>query len=167
MNRSRNFVMLVSSSGHWKDSWLYLCTTAYLANFHAAIKGANNGFFMNILYFLIQISTRPSHSPMQNKQWRNIYRTPVICSASLPEVLSEAIYHPAVSTGVGCWSDKLAWIKCQPWSRFTLTEATVNLFIWGQVRQSGAGSTFGTKSFGMGRQFNRQSEWRRHILVHR
>lgn len=49
------------------------------------------------------------------------------------KVLSEAIYHPVVYAGVGCCSEKLAWIKCQPWSRFTLTGATVNLFKLEQI----------------------------------
>lgn len=64
----------------------------------------------------------------------------------VPEVHSEAIYHPVLSTGVGCSSDKLAWIKCQPWSRFTLTGATMNLLVWEWVTQIGAGFILSTLS---------------------
>lgn len=71
-------------------------------------------------------------------------KTPATFSMSVPEVHSEAIYHPEVSARVGCTSDKLAWIKCQPWSRFTLSGATVNLLISELVRHISAGSILST-----------------------
>lgn len=73
----------------------------------------------------------------QKKIIRDTYRlSPTICSAYAPEVLLEAIFQTVMSTAVGCCSDKLAWIKCQPLSRFSLPGATVNLFTGEQVRKS-------------------------------
>lgn len=73
----------------------------------------------------------------EKKLMRNTYRlSPTICSVCAPEVFLEAIFRPVMSTAVGCCSDKLAWIKCQPLSRFSLPGATVNLFTREQVRKS-------------------------------
>lgn len=134
MSLSRNFAEFFSSLDYFRDSLLYLCTPANLATFHAAIKGANNGFLYDHTVFCLKkkfkyeqalLSLQCSTcSPLcTQKERKHLPLALCLCQRS-----NEVICHPVVSTGVGC-SDKLAWIKCQPWSRFTLTGATVNLFI--------------------------------------
>lgn len=84
----------------------------------------------------------PNSHPLQTYTEQEMKgKTPVICFISVSEAHFEAIFCPVVSTLVGCSGDKLAWIKCQLSSRFTLIGPTVNLFKWEQVRQISAGST--------------------------
>lgn len=113
--------------------------------------------------FFIKIINSSPHANNQSTictKHRNVWK--LLPFMSVPEGHSEAIHHEQ-STGVGCWSDKLAWILCQARSRFPLTEATVNLFIRGQVRRSSAGSAFCTESLGLWGLFNRLPGWQRRV----
>lgn len=76
MNLCRNFVMLPSSLGHWKDSWLDLCTTANLARFQCSHKRCKQRrpLWPSSVFF-IQIWTPPSHIPTQHMRSPQCRRT--------------------------------------------------------------------------------------------
>ncbi len=82
--------------------------------------------------FYSNMNMPTSHTPMQFMQssmqtQKEIKRkTPVslLCICSRGPLWGN-IPPCSIYTGVGYCSEKLAWIKCQPWSRFTLTGATV------------------------------------------
>ena len=96
--------------------------------------------------------TRPSNNPMQHiqplqththrhtntqthmKTQHTYTRTLKHLSFTLSQCQRSSLWQYATQmypAGVGCSSDKLAWIKCQPWSRFAITGA-----VWGQVSTS-------------------------------
>lgn len=81
----------------------------------------------------------PQHTHLEtSKEVKNTFHL-FLC------LLQRQYTNPAVCTEVGCCSDKLAWIKCQPWSRSTLAAACANPLVWGgEVRQSGAVSILAT-----------------------
>lgn len=64
MNLCRNFVMLPSSLGYWKDSWLDLCTTANLARFqcsHKRCKQRRPLWPSSVFFFYSNMNTSISH----------------------------------------------------------------------------------------------------------
>lgn len=72
--------------------------------------------FMTILYFLYTPYPMATHAPPCTYTERH-KRKNLSLAVSVPEVHYEAINHPPTpadtTAGVGCCSDKLAWIKCQ------------------------------------------------------
>lgn len=65
--------MLLSSLDYWRDSLLYLFTTANLDSLHGTIKGANNGVLTLLYYFLLLLKNEHDQpTPLQYMQRRCI-----------------------------------------------------------------------------------------------